>query len=152
MSVKKQLGTHIILDMHGKSDEFIAKLKDSAFGEKALKQAVEKAGATLLTMDIHDFKTGDMCEYGFSGAAILSESHISVHTWPEEQYAAFDVFMCGDSKPELAVDALKAAFGPDTSETVVLRRGLSLAGATEPHTIGCSNMNLKRVNHSTFLK
>ena len=43
---------------------------------------------------------------------MLAESHISVHTWPECGYAAFDVFMCGDAEPHKAVDVLKAAFGP----------------------------------------
>ncbi len=42
--------------------------------------------------------------------AVLAESHISVHTWPEIGYGAFDVFMCGDADPWRAVDVLKAAF------------------------------------------
>lgn len=41
---------------------------------------------------------------------MLSESHISVHSWPEADYAAFDVFMSGDARPELCVDVLKDAF------------------------------------------
>ena len=45
--------------------------------------------------------------------AVLSESHISIHSWPEVGYAALDVFMCGDAKPHLTVDVLKAAFKPD---------------------------------------
>jgi S-adenosylmethionine decarboxylase len=48
-----------------------------------------------------------------SGVAVLSESHISIHSWPEVGYAALDVFMCGEAKPHLTVDVLKAAFGPD---------------------------------------
>ncbi|MEI9888721.1 MAG: adenosylmethionine decarboxylase [Rhizomicrobium sp.] len=47
-----------------------------------------------------------------SGVAVLAESHISVHTWPEKGYAAFDVFMCGDAQPRKAMEVFKRAFNP----------------------------------------
>ena len=55
-----------------------------------------------------DFEEGG----GISGVAVLAESHISVHTWPEKGYAAFDVFMCGDAQPRKALDVFKSAFNP----------------------------------------
>ena len=45
-------------------------------------------------------------EQGISGVAVLAESHISVHTWPGKKFIAFDIFMCGDTKPELAAKYL----------------------------------------------
>jgi len=45
-----------------------------------------------------------------SGVAVLSESHISIHSWPEADYAALDVFMCGDAKPQRCVEVLREAF------------------------------------------
>jgi S-adenosylmethionine decarboxylase len=58
--------------------------------------------------------------------AVLAESHISVHTWPEIGYGAFDVFMCGDAEPWKAVDVLKDAFDTDTVEVRELLRGEEL--------------------------
>jgi S-adenosylmethionine decarboxylase len=61
-----------------------------------------------------------------SGVAVLAESHISVHTWPEIGYGAFDVFMCGDAEPWRAVDVLKAAFGTQDVRVTELLRGEGL--------------------------
>jgi len=47
-----------------------------------------------------------------SGVAVLAESHISIHSWPEYGYAALDVFMCGQTHPRRAIDVLKDAFSP----------------------------------------
>ena len=60
---------------------------------------------------------------GISGVAVLAESHISVHTWPEKNYAAFDVFMCGDSNPHKAIEILSRYFQPKRSEVIEERRG-----------------------------
>jgi len=70
--------------------------------------AVKEAGATLLHIHLHTFTDGG----GISGVAVLAESHISVHTWPEKGYAAFDVFMCGDAQPRKAMEVFKRAFNP----------------------------------------
>ena len=76
--------------------------------ETALIDAVNEAGATLLHIHLHKFEDGG----GISGVAVLAESHISVHTWPEKGFAAFDVFMCGDAEPRKAIDVFKRAFKP----------------------------------------
>ena len=60
---------------------------------------------------------------GVSGVAILAESHISVHTWPEIGYGAFDVFMCGDAEPMKAVGVLSRAFGTMDVRVKELLRG-----------------------------
>jgi S-adenosylmethionine decarboxylase len=59
----------------------------------------------------------------------LAESHISVHTWPEIGYGAFDVFMCGKADPWKAVDVLKAAFGTQDVRVTELLRGEGLVPA-----------------------
>ena len=73
----------------------------------------------MLHIHLHHFQPNG----GISGVAVLAESHISVHTWPERGYAAFDVFTCGDSMPEKAVDVLKAAFNPDEVNVSTHLRG-----------------------------
>lgn len=95
-------GTHLIIDLFGAK-----RLDDIKHVERTLKRCVEAAGATLLHIHLHHFTPNG----GVSGVAVLSESHISIHSWPEADYAALDVFMCGDAKPHLAIPVLKDAFG-----------------------------------------
>ena len=101
-------GNHLIIDLFGAQ-----RLDDLKHVERTMRHCVEVAGATLLHVHLHHFTPNG----GVSGVAVLSESHISVHSWPEADYAAFDVFMCGDARPELCVDVLREAF--DAREVVV---------------------------------
>jgi S-adenosylmethionine decarboxylase len=94
-------GAHLIIDLFDAS-----RLDDMALMEETMRRCVTEAGATLLHIHLHHFQPNG----GISGVAVLAESHISVHTWPENGYAAFDVFMCGEAKPELCVDILRQAF------------------------------------------
>ena len=55
--------------------------------------------------------------------AVLAESHISVHTWPERDFGAFDIFMCGDAQPELAIEVLKHHFQPESVHVQEFLRG-----------------------------
>lgn len=96
-------GTHLILDLWGAS-----RLDDLDLMERALRESVEIAGATLLHVHLHHFTPNG----GISGVAVLAESHISVHTWPEREFAAFDVFMCGDARPERVIGVLRDRFAP----------------------------------------
>ncbi len=87
--------------------------------EKALKDAANVAGAVLLHTHLHKFSTGG----GVTGVALLAESHISVHTWPEFDYAAFDIFMCGDARPDKALALLEQVFKPQKKEIKEINRG-----------------------------
>ena len=97
-------GTHLLVDLFG-----ARRLDDLAHIEKTLRRCVEVAGATLLHIHLHHFTPNG----GVSGVAVLSESHISIHSWPEANYAALDIFMCGCARPELAVPILREAFDAD---------------------------------------
>lgn len=107
-------GTHIIIDLYDAK-----RLDDIMYMEKCMKKCVEIAGATLLHIHLHHFTPNG----GISGVAVLSESHMSVHTWPEKNFAAFDVFMCGESKPELVIEPLKEFFESGRCETTTFYRG-----------------------------
>lgn len=96
-------GTHLIIDMWGAS-----RLDDIPRMENAFRTAVRDCGATLLHIHMHHFTPNG----GISGVAVLAESHISVHTWPEKDYAAFDLFMCGDAEPHRAIPIFEQAFKP----------------------------------------
>jgi S-adenosylmethionine decarboxylase len=94
-------GSHLIIDLwDGEHFDDIAAI------ELALRRAVQAAGATLLHLHLHAFGSGG----GVSGVAVLAESHISIHTWPERSYAAIDAFMCGAADPHDVVPILRHAF------------------------------------------
>tara|TARA_B100000902_G_C26987319_1_gene753257 strand:- start:278 stop:724 length:447 start_codon:yes stop_codon:yes gene_type:complete len=114
---KKQLyaGNHLLLDLWGVGfDNSVRTLK------KTLKNAINLAGATLLHIHLHRFGK----EQGISGVAVLAESHISVHTWPERDYIAFDIFMCGDTKPEAAAEYLIKKLKPKKKILKKIKRGI----------------------------
>ncbi len=107
-------GHHLIIDLWGADN-----LNDIARIEAALKRAVEAAKATLLHIHLHHFTPE-----GVSGVAVLAESHISIHTWPERGYAALDVFMCGDAEPLKCVPVLEQAFSPERVDVNEIQRGV----------------------------
>ena len=106
-------GQHYILDIWG----FDTSLRDVDF-DVILMKASEIAKARKLYSHIHKFNDG-----GLSGVAVLEESHISFHTWPEREYVAFDIFMCGDTKPNLAVELIKKEIKAVKSNLKVFKRG-----------------------------
>jgi S-adenosylmethionine decarboxylase len=108
-------GSHLIIDLwYTRFDNKIDTLKG------IIKKAVLIANATILHIHLHRFGK----EEGISGVAILAESHISVHTWPERDYIAFDIFMCGDTKPKDAAQYLIDTLKPKKNKITDLRRGV----------------------------
>lgn len=107
-------GTHLIIDLWGAS-----RLDDLDHVRETLVEAVRVAGATLLHIHLHHFTPNG----GISGVAVLAESHISIHSWPERGYAALDVFMCGDAQPMKAIPVLERAFTPSSIKCDELLRG-----------------------------
>src|SRR6202789_3468098 len=90
-------GSHLIIDLWEAEG-----LADRERIEAALIDAVTAAGATLLHIHLHTFEDGG----GISGVAVLAESHISVHTWPEKGYAGFAVFVWGQPEPRKGPELL----------------------------------------------
>lgn len=107
-------GKHILIDLYDGE-----KLSDIKYMESVLKECINVSGATLIHIHLHHFSING----GISGVAVLSESHISVHTWPESNYAAFDIFMCGNATPEKAIPVLKEAFGSNNVKISNVKRG-----------------------------
>jgi S-adenosylmethionine decarboxylase len=116
----KHTGSHLIIDIYGAIN-----LSDISFMKDVFVECIEKCGATLLGSDFHNFEPNG----GISGIAVLSESHISVHTWPEYNYAAFDVFMCGAADTMKAVDVIKERFKPQRVEVNEFLRGQGIFNA-----------------------
>ncbi len=107
-------GVHLIVDLYEAE-----RLDDINHIEKTLRQCVLKSGATLLHLHVHPFEINN----GISGVAVLAESHISIHTWPERGYVALDIFMCGNANPDACIPVLREAFNPKRVEVKELLRG-----------------------------
>ena len=111
---RRYAGSHLIIDLWQ-----AANLDDLEAVERALRRSVEAAGATLLHLHLHHFTPNG----GVSGVAVLAESHISIHTWPERGYAALDAFMCGGAEPRRVLPVLEEAFRPGRIEVNERMRG-----------------------------
>lgn len=96
------------------------KLNDLDAIESAMRAGVIASGATLLHLHLHHFSPNG----GISGVAVLAESHISIHTWPERGYAAIDIFMCGACNPYDAIPALRAGLTPGSVTISENKRGV----------------------------
>lgn len=112
----KCAGAHLIIDLYGAS-----RLDDIEHIEATLRRCVTAAKATLLHIHLHHFQPN-----GVSGVAVLAESHISIHTWPDAGYAALDVFMCGKANPDACVPILREAFKTKRVAVSELLRGQGL--------------------------
>lgn len=107
-------GQHLLIDFWGARH-----LTDLSRIESALREAADACGATVLKLMLHGFGEGA----GITGVAILAESHISIHTWPELDYAALDIFMCGACDPQKALPCLRAQFEPSRESIICHGRG-----------------------------
>jgi S-adenosylmethionine decarboxylase len=112
-------GIHITIDIWGASG-----LNDAEHIDGALRKAVTACGATMLELFLHRFEP-----QGITGVAVLAESHMSIHAWPEIQYAAIDVFTCGTCDPLHAVPVFQEAFAPNRIQVTEQKRGLRVSTA-----------------------
>ncbi len=95
-------------------------LLDKDYLENAMLTAARESGATIVSSSFNSFKP-----QGISGVVIIAESHFTVHAWPEHNYAAVDMFTCGDIDLDKAVKSLQASLGSDrTVISADLNRGL----------------------------
>lgn len=107
-------GKHIIVDLYQAQHT-----DDLVLTKMVMHTIVDVCGATLLHLHCHHFTP----HQGISGIAVLAESHISLHSWPEKHFAAWDIFMCGQANPQKAVSVLEQAFCPKTIAVETLKRG-----------------------------
>ncbi len=107
-------GIHLLVDMWDANN-----LSDIDIVRTALRRAAMAANARLLQIELHHYPDGD----GVTGIAVLAESHISVHTWPECNFVAIDLFMCGRASPRNAIPVLESVFRPGRIEVQEFMRG-----------------------------
>lgn len=111
------LGRQILVEFYNCNEEIMA---NPELIEKYMNEAARIANATIVNSVFHHFNP-----YGVSGAVIISESHLAIHTWPEYGYAAVDVFTCGSTiNPWTAFDYLEKVFEAERSESTEIPRGM----------------------------
>ena len=112
----RSLGHQIIAEFYGCNRD---SLNEVDFIRSAMVTAAEKAGATIVTETFHH-----VSPHGVSGAVIIAESHLSIHTWPEYGYAAVDLFTCGDTvSSETAFNHLRDTLESSQVSTMEMHRG-----------------------------
>jgi len=114
--MKNKLGKQVIIELYGCKQ---ALLNDLKFIEDTMLKTAKKAKATIIKQFFHQFSP-----YGISGTVVIAESHINIHTWPEHQYAAIDIFTCSDDMDDQAAyDFLRLTFQACDSDTRTIERG-----------------------------
>ncbi|MCI0486969.1 MAG: adenosylmethionine decarboxylase [Blastocatellia bacterium] len=114
----KNVGTHLIIDAWSSPYDL---LNDADRIRQALEEAIAAGGVTLIELSIHQFRPR-----GVTATALLAESHITIHTWPEFNYFAADLFFCGSGDPERALETLKNALQAKEIMVRQLKRGFDM--------------------------
>ncbi|MEX0823932.1 MAG: adenosylmethionine decarboxylase [Balneolaceae bacterium] len=111
------LGKQILVEYY---DCDQSKLNDVSYIENSLIQATKASRATIISHNFHKFSP-----YGISGVVVIAESHVAIHTWPEYNYAAVDIFTCGDTiDPWVIQEHLKEYFESKNVSSMEMKRGL----------------------------
>ncbi len=114
VKLKEPYSVHLIADFE--CPKFI---DDEEEIERILYEAAKAANNTPLKTSVHQFPM-----QGVTGVILLAESHISIHTWPEHNYLAIDIFTCGrQTKPQAALEYFKSVFMPTRVKTQLIERG-----------------------------
>ncbi len=110
------LSKHLLVDLYGCPADL---LNDVTALETVMIEAAQRAGATVINSMFHHFSP-----FGVSGVVVIQESHLTIHTWPEQGFAAIDLFTCGtQTKPRRALTHLKRALQSTQIEVRQFRRG-----------------------------
>ncbi len=120
-------GTHWLIDCFGVDAGLLA---DARRLETVLCAAADDAGARRLFQHFHRFATDASAATGVTGVVLLAESHVTIHTWPERRFAAIDLFLCGDTRPDRALARIEREFAPE--RVVTSRNARGEAGPVPP--------------------
>lgn len=111
------MGRHVIAELWGCAED---RLNDLQSIERTMVNAALEAGAEVREVAFHKF-----APQGVSGVVIISESHLTIHSFPEHGYASVDVYTCGDRiDPNVACDYITQWLGATKSESIEVPRGV----------------------------
>jgi len=111
------LGRHVLIELNDCNKDLI---NDIEYLRTTLSEVARQIGATVIKDTFYQFTP-----QGVSGVVLIAESHISVHTWPEYNYAAVDVFTCGEViEPRNAVKLLAERLKSKSTTFIEIKRGI----------------------------
>lgn len=111
------LGRQILVEFYDCDSD---KINDVEFIESSFLSAVRTSKATIISHNFHKFSP-----HGISGVVVIAESHVTIHSWPEYNYAAVDIFTCGDTiDPWVIQENLKKAFNSQNTSSMEMKRGM----------------------------
>ena len=113
------VGQHCLIDAYAVDEAWS---KDAVQIEALLRKVAKAAQATIINSHFHTFGEGG----GVTGVLLLAESHISIHTWPENAYIAVDIFMCGQHHIQAALEAFKSLLPSTHINVRIFSRGEAL--------------------------
>lgn len=123
---EESLGHHLIVDLYGCNPENMNSIEPV---REIIIKAAHAAGATIVAQQFHQFNP-----IGVTGVLVLAESHLAVHTWPEKEYCAVDLFTCGKTDNLAALEILKAGFGAKECVAVEINRGVPRMSKEQPRS------------------
>lgn len=112
----KTIGRHLIAEYYDCRREI---LDDASSVRQAMLDAARAIGATVLGENFHQFDP-----QGVSGTVVIAESHLSIHTWPENGYVAVDIYTCGGLDPRIGFELLADRLGASSCRVQEIVRGL----------------------------
>lgn len=113
--MQRKLGTQVILDFYGCKKN----TEDVLTTREVFLEAAKLANCNIISDCFHGFEP-----HGVSGVVIISESNFCVHSWPEHQYVAIDLFFCGDNvKIDCAIEYLEQFYEPNNTRVQTIIRG-----------------------------
>lgn len=113
--MKKEFGRHYLIELihcETKKLKFVKEVK------KIFLKSAHQSKAKIIRYFFHQYKPS-----GVTGIILICESHFSIHTWPEDRYAAVDIQTCGHMNPEAAIKELKKEFKVKKIRVKMIRRG-----------------------------
>ena len=116
-------GRHLLIEIIGSS-----LLNDKQLVEQFFRKLAHLYNLEVLALRVHQFEP-----YGLSGLLVMPESHVAIHTWPEYEYAALDIFMGSHFDPRESVALITDCFQAREAKLVELERGLQRRDGTLVH-------------------
>ncbi len=114
-NIKKEFGKHYLVELINCDSSKLMYVKDV---KSVFLCAAKKSKTNIIESNFYQFNPA-----GVTGIIFIKESHFSVHTWPEDRYAAFDIFTCGEMDPHTAIKVMKEGFCAKKIIKKIIRRG-----------------------------
>ncbi|MDP2731250.1 MAG: adenosylmethionine decarboxylase [Dehalococcoidales bacterium] len=112
----REFGSHFLVELINCPPDKLRKVKDV---KQIMDEVIRKSKTSLVDVAFHQFEPE-----GVSGVFLIKESHVAIHTWPEESYAAADIFTCGQEMDAyIAIEVMKEKFEAEQVRYRIIPRG-----------------------------